>query len=293
MEATTNSNLQSYYNYFAMLELFQMACKDACHTENPQTFELKEVPFTITPPILGFINNTKLYVLELKANAIREIKILLLEPNNNAERLIEAIHFDCDKISKGFDWINGKVRALYAEDLSGVQLQKHIKNFSDNERTFYYGYAPLVEAFYDFYSSFLRISRTETKPAALDSDISGMETVNIPDHIKEAIEKYLNPLKDVFRAEADYNTACKTVSNYFLLQQTTISSNIFVKPRNIKKLAKALGSIHRDTNGGFIPIAYLEFSKNLFSCFSDQKIEKDNMTRSTFHKYFTGNLVHQ
>jgi len=110
------------------------------------------------------------------------------------------------------------------------------------------------------------------------------------DELSEMIEKYMVQLKDAFRSEDEYKKASETLYNYFKQnKRQKLIKPIFIRSGNIKRLCRALGNIHRDTIGQeIIGVDYLEFAKATFSCLNGQRIEKNNITRSTFYKYFKG-----
>ena len=113
----------------------------------------------------------------------------------------------------------------------------------------------------------------------------------IKDVLQERIEKYFEPFKKTaFINDADYSKAFNAIYNYFKDERTNkVEQPIFVRSGNIIKICRALGRIHRDTIGyEVIGIKYMEFAKTTFDCLQKQKIEEDEITRSTFYKYFKG-----
>ena len=130
-----------------------------------------------------------------------------------------------------------------------------------------------------------------TKNENVNADTNKGNNETVADELHNTVEKYFLPLQDAFRIDTDYKKAFETVYSYFKQDIKKLSKPIFVRSGNVKKLCKALGGIHRDTIGEeIISIKYLEFSKATFTCLSNQKIEKDKITRSTFYKYFKGKL---
>lgn len=140
-----NESLEDYENYFARLRAFQMIC------------ERDEYKITARTSMLFDNGGLFFTVLEEKGRAIQEINKLVIQvPNTNVERVIRKIRSDCEEISNGFDLINSKVRLFVDTKESGDnKFQIQLKKFSDNERTFYYGFASLTASFYDFYKWFI------------------------------------------------------------------------------------------------------------------------------------------
>lgn len=140
--------------------------------------------------------------------------------------------------------------------------------------------------FWEYHDWLSKYNREDSKK---QSDIDEIE--DIQDELTAIIKPHLESLKKItFRTDLDYDKAFDEIYCYFKGENKKRRKPIIVPSGNIKKLAKVLGAIYRDT-GTLKPLdtKYLSFSKETFSCFSNQKVEEENTTSSTFYKYFKGN----
>jgi len=101
----------------------------------------------------------------------------------------------------------------------------------------------------------------------------------------KTFREYLKDLKGAFNTDKDYQQANTLIDNFFLGAQLNITQPIFVKGRNIKKLAFALGEVWRSKTNDVITCEYLEFYKQAFSIFKKQSIDRDNLFGCNLYKY--------
>lgn len=102
--------------------------------------------------------------------------------------------------------------------------------------------------------------------------------------LRTTIETELRPLQVAFNNQSDFQKAVQAVEDFFLTGGLAEKS-IFVKNRNIKNLAYALGQIWRNQRNEIITFEYLQFYVHTFSVFAKQRIDKDNLFGCNLYKY--------
>jgi len=101
----------------------------------------------------------------------------------------------------------------------------------------------------------------------------------------KSIESNLSPLQKAFNNEVDYLKAIETITNFFLEKPLNITSALFVKNGNVKKLAFALGEIWRSKKNDVITYEYLLFYKKSFSIFGGQELDENHLFSNNLYKY--------
>jgi hypothetical protein len=108
--------------------------------------------------------------------------------------------------------------------------------------------------------------------------------IDAPSHTISFVRKFLDELQQAFNTPADYESAVNAVTGYFVSGKTN-TQPLFVKNGNIKKLAFALGQVWRSQRNDVITYEYLNFYKNLFSVFKNQKLGRKNLQGTPLYKY--------
>jgi hypothetical protein len=102
--------------------------------------------------------------------------------------------------------------------------------------------------------------------------------------LRTKIEDELAPFTKAFNSKNDYQKALAAVEIFFI-NNGVPQQPIFVKSKNIKKLAFALGEIWRSQTNEVISLEYLQFYIKVFSVFANQIIDERNIFGSNLYKY--------
>lgn len=105
--------------------------------------------------------------------------------------------------------------------------------------------------------------------------------------IRTTIDEYLEPFKDKFRNEEDYNKAIDYLMLYFEDKEPEIIKPIFVQRNTKTKLALELGKLNLNLTSDSINKKYLSFLIKLFTVFNKEKLDKPKITQTNLYKYCT------
>jgi hypothetical protein len=107
---------------------------------------------------------------------------------------------------------------------------------------------------------------------------------NQEDELSTKIKSHLKPIENIFNNQEDFNAAVDAIKNFYSAKKI-VSKPIFVKNRNIKILAYALGEIWRSQTNNIINFEYLDFYRKTFTIFDKQKIDESTVFSSNLYKY--------
>ena len=89
-------------------------------------------------------------------------------------------------------------------------------------------------------------------------------------------------------SQKDYSITKEIFRSYFKdIAIQKIKTPVFVRNGNKKRLAYALGEIHKSLKNTPLSYEYLTLLANTFNIFSNEKIEKDRVNKSNLYKYCT------
>jgi len=110
---------------------------------------------------------------------------------------------------------------------------------------------------------------------------------NTTDTLINTIDEYLEPFKNEFKNEIDYNKAVEYLKQFYEGKKPKIEKVIFVKNGNKTKLALELGKLYRNEKNDTISKEYLQLLISLFSVFNKEKLNKEKLTDNNLYKYCT------
>jgi hypothetical protein len=118
---------------------------------------------------------------------------------------------------------------------------------------------------------------------------TGAEIEDEPlDGTRETVANILDPLQDAFITPKDFDEAVNRLCEYFDGEPKQGGQPLRVRRGNIRKLAQALGDIHRDIHHkDGIPKEYLGFAKQTFDCYENQDISNPKVNETNLYKYMT------
>lgn len=117
-----------------------------------------------------------------------------------------------------------------------------------------------------------------------EDEFSYIEKKDTKSELQTKIEGELKPFANAFNSETDCQKAVTEIENFFI-NGSLPHRPVFVKSRNIKNFAFALGEIWRSQTNEVISLAYLQFYKKAFSVFANQSIDERKIFGSNLYKY--------
>ncbi len=213
-----------------------------------------------------FLNNKTLSIEEY---TMLKIKNDLYENFKDYEiKILKEIEEDSSKLASWVHTLVAVKQELKSAKLSGLQ-------WSDTKNTLL-GQVKILIVKLSNYKKVLEINKHN---GSLHSDKEKLKLIEA--HLSEIKERAFNNLED-------YNKAVNTVYNYFT-KSLTAKTPIFVRNRNKKRLAGALGEIWKKLKSKQFDYSFLLFVKNSFSNFSNEKVNKKNIKDSNLYKYLHTN----
>jgi hypothetical protein len=115
-----------------------------------------------------------------------------------------------------------------------------------------------------------------------------IDSDNEMSEIDESVKSIMDPLTQAFLTPAEAQDAIARIKCYFEKVPSSKQTPIRVRKGNIRRLAKALGDIHRDIlYKEAISHSYLIFAKSTFDCFEEHFISTNRHNSSNLYKYMT------
>ncbi|MES2893370.1 MAG: hypothetical protein V4725_15200 [Bacteroidota bacterium] len=129
----------------------------------------------------------------------------------------------------------------------------------------------------------LELAEKKLKAYLLNSLPEATEPEFIPSsQLEITIGKLLTPCKNAFNNDAEFSTAVDAVASFFNTGIVSLKKPIFVKNKNIKKLASLMGNIWRSQSNEGITYEYLLAYTKIFSIFKDEVINKDVFSNNLY-----------
>ena len=125
-------------------------------------------------------------------------------------------------------------------------------------------------------------------PSQVSKGSTGEEIEPELTETKESVVNILDPLQGAFLSKRDFDDAVNRLCRYFDGETQQTPAPLSVRKGNSKRLAKALGEMHRDLRyKDSIGRDYLKFTKETFECFEGQDISNEKLTSTNLYKYMT------
>lgn len=202
---------------------------------------------------------------------------------------IDAVKTDYEKyiVCAFHDWLNfvNRIHALcFSFGISFIQLQIdkgiQLTNWYDRGSLDYLGY-PYDKQLEEIkiFNDYLKEKEVENELKKGNLFFAGYNT------LANEIEKQMSAFRNAFNSASDYEKAKNTIAEFFNGRSIKISSPLFVKNGNVKKLAFALGEIWRSQKNGPVTYEYLSFYKKAFSIFANQIVDESQVFGSPLYKY--------
>jgi hypothetical protein len=224
-------------------------------------------------------------IYDKKAEAIEEIETLIYRQNNNADRLVNSIHIDCKKLAAAFEQIRLFVPLAdewYKADLA-VRRQM-LTQMDKNQRWLLGGFNNIYHCFDGFYQTFKEKSGI-INAADYVATFSERQEVKVNDTM-DIIEDYLHQFSTTIFRKGDYDKIKACFLKFFNSRASDVKTRFTVIGRSKTALASECGKMCQEIQGQ-VSYEFLDFLRNCFIVFADEKIDPQHINRSNLYKYCT------
>ncbi len=107
-----------------------------------------------------------------------------------------------------------------------------------------------------------------------ETDNSAITKAITKEEVEIVIREHFDGVRKYFVRQEDLTNAVSALSNYFYTNLVTNGLTIKIKTRCNRKLARVLGSIHRQLSAeSNLDLGYLNFCKSIFNCYGKLRLE--------------------